>query len=79
MATKLTSADMPSWPRLLSRTLAAAYIGLSTGSLDRIPVPPVRIGSRVLYDRNSLDAYVDTLSTGGLADTAGDDWLARLE
>jgi predicted DNA-binding transcriptional regulator AlpA len=56
--------------RLLSVEETAAYIGISPRTLyNRIswkatnpfPVTPKRVGRRVKFDRDELDAYVDSL------------------
>jgi len=77
------SSELPDWPRLLSRPLAAAYVGVSTGTLALVPVNPVRIGRRILYDRLSLDAFVDDLtladrSPDGPASRSIEEWLGRI-
>ena len=62
-------------PRGLSRAQAAAYIGISTTLFDemvgdgRMP-RPVRINSRVLWDRLQLDEAFAALSDTG---SDGDD------
>lgn len=48
----------------MGRELAAAYLGVSAGTLATVPVAPVRIGTRILWDRQALDAYVDRLGFG---------------
>jgi predicted DNA-binding transcriptional regulator AlpA len=54
-------------PRGLSRVQAAAYVGISATKFDemvadgRMP-KPVRIDSRVLWDRYRLDEAFDALS-----------------
>jgi hypothetical protein len=53
-------------PRLLSRDEAAAYCGISPGTFDEyVGVPPIRFGSRRLWDRVALDWWLDRAS--GLA------------
>ena len=53
-------------PRGLSRTEAATYIGVSPSLFDqmvkdrRMP-QPIRIGSRVVWDRRELDEAFDAL------------------
>jgi hypothetical protein len=61
----------------LSTADAAAYCGLKVRAFKRnIPLPPVKIGSAELWDRNALDAYIDGLQ--GSAPTAKPvDWVAR--
>lgn len=50
----------PLEPRLLSAEDAAAYLGLnSREALGLVPVQPRRIGRRVLWDRQLLDAWLD--------------------
>lgn len=55
---------LPAWPRLLSRKLAAAYVGLSIPAFEAEvkkgawPAPQ-RHGRRVLYDRAQLDRALD--------------------
>jgi predicted DNA-binding transcriptional regulator AlpA len=57
----------PPVPRLLGAPLAAAYLGISERTLERLwrserlPAPH-RIGARLLWDRLLLDQYVDALS-----------------
>ena len=57
---------IPLAPRGLSRSEAAAYIGVSPSLFDelvkdgRMP-PPKRINSRVIWDRNKLDAAFDRI------------------
>lgn len=49
-------------PRLLSRELAAGYCSLSVPTFEaECPVIPVRIRTRVLYDRLALDRWLDSL------------------
>ena len=49
-------------PRMLSRKLAAQYCGVSPPTFENwCPVKPVRVGSRVLYDRKRIDDWIDTL------------------
>lgn len=57
------TARPPVTPRLLTADEATAYMGVkSRHSLDRVPVRPVRIGGRVLWDRLALDAWLDGLA-----------------
>ncbi len=67
-------ADLPDWPRLLSREQAAAYVGLSVNSFKirvgrEFPDPKI-IGARKLWDRRQLDEAVDRL-TGRAHDARG--------
>jgi hypothetical protein len=78
MTRKIPPAELPDWPRLLERPLAAAYLGISVGTFDTLAISPVRVRSRVLYDRQVLDRYADQLV--GMAGALDDDarWLDRL-
>lgn len=51
--------------RMLNKAEAANYCGFETGSAfaAAVPVPPVQIGSKMLYDQKALDAWLDQLST----------------
>ena len=50
--------------RLLTRPEAAAYIGVSTGTLTvwastgRYSLPYIRVGRRAMYRRSDLDAWL---------------------
>jgi predicted DNA-binding transcriptional regulator AlpA len=64
-------------PRGLSREQAAAYVGVSTGTFDRMVADglmpkPMSIYSRKVWDRNRIDAAMDNLSGGGEADSFAD-------
>lgn len=78
MTREIPPAQLPDWPRLLERPLAAAYLGISVGTFDTLAISPVRVRSRVLYDRHVLDRYADQLASE--AGTPDDDarWLDRL-
>lgn len=56
----------PRWPRLLKRSQAAEYLGISIDTFDRIcPVPPIDLDMRGLrFDREKLDAWIDALPDG---------------
>jgi hypothetical protein len=67
---KFAPHELPGWPRLLSRDLAAAYVGVSTPTFEacvkRGQWPqPLRFGVRVLYDRVAIDRVVDAYSNIG--------------
>lgn len=50
-------------PRLVSRSIAAAYLGISEGHFDaHVMVPPVKVGKRLLWDLRALDRWVDAAS-----------------
>lgn len=58
-------ANMPDWPRRLSRVQAAAYVGVSPNYFDELvafhKMPPAvpGYGSRKLWDRKLLDRALD--------------------
>lgn len=58
-AAKIKPGDLPNWPRLLSREMAAAYVGVSPNAFDAFRIPALKIGTRRLYDRIALDQWVD--------------------
>lgn len=71
-AKKADIAGLPDWPRLLSPVQSAAYVGLSLGTFNtRCPIEPIALGSRRLYDRKALDAWVDALGGHGAEYGAG--------
>ena len=54
-------------PRGLSRVQAAAYVGVSPSTFDRmmrdgLMPPPIRVYSRTVWDRERLDAAIGALS-----------------
>jgi len=66
---------LPGWPRLLAVEEAAAYLSVSPNTLrSHVPVPPVRIGGCVRYDRTKLDAYLD----GSTPNTDPANWADEL-
>lgn len=67
-------------PRLLSREQAAAYCGVSVPLFtSQCPVIPLKLRSRVLYDRTQIDRWLDTLSAHQPELPKGKDWLRRLD
>lgn len=54
-------AEAPArWPRLLDRQDAAEYCGVSVNHfLTHVPVGPRLIGSKKLWDRKEIDAWLD--------------------
>jgi hypothetical protein len=74
-------ADLPDWPRLLSREQAAAYCGVSGARLDRLlpglPAVPAEIG-RVLFDRRLIDKRLDALSGLDVTNGEADDFLGSI-
>jgi hypothetical protein len=72
---------MSGWPRLMKKVTAARYLDISPDTFDTLPLPqPISVrgdGKLRLYDRNTLDAWIDKLSGQPLADTpenAFDEW-----
>lgn len=59
--------------RLLSRQDAAAYLGVSLATIDRMirdrEVTITRIGKRVKFDQDDLDAYIDRSKVYAEAET----------
>lgn len=70
-------ADLPYWPRLLSRDQAAAYLGVSSPTLDGLSIGTIKVRGRRLYDRLVLDKWVDGLSDR--TNTLDGDVMAALE
>ncbi|WP_374470958.1 hypothetical protein [Phenylobacterium sp.] len=54
--------DRPITPRLLTASEAAAYFRLPVTRFRRLRLGEVSLGSKVLYDRHALDAYLDRVS-----------------
>ena len=55
-------ADLPGWPRLMTRSRAADYCDMSvTAFTARCPVPPLDFGDKRLerFDRLDLDAWIE--------------------
>jgi hypothetical protein len=64
-------------PRMLDRAAAAAYCGVSINHfLAQVPVSPVLLGSKKLWDRKRLDEYLDQLSDGADHSRTPEEWLA---
>lgn len=53
---------LPNWPRLMGVSLAAAYFGICPARFRMIGIRPLRIGRRVLWDRNDLDRFIDDMT-----------------
>ena len=76
-ARKIPLERLPHWPRLLSRAQAAAYCGIGESFFDaRVPVAPLSIGDRRLWDRVALDRWIDALADASLPSSI---WLERLD
>lgn len=48
-------------PRLLPGPLAAQYLGVSSSTLRKLPIPRKESGAKRLYDVRDLDDYADAL------------------
>lgn len=66
--------------RMLTKAEAANYCGFESGAgfAASVPVTPVKIGSKILYDQKALDAWLDQLSNPqpkrrGFAERAGNE------
>ena len=66
--------------RMLTKIEAANYCGFNSGEgFDAaVPVRPVKIGNKTLYDQKALDAWLDQLSNPlpkrkGFAERAGNE------
>ena len=65
---------LPGWPRLLPRRLAAAYCGVSVNHfLAHVPVACVEVGTKKLWDRRAIDAWLD----GDDNSPSAEGWLDR--
>lgn len=70
----------PIEPRLLSTEQAAGYCGLSAPTFRaECPVIPIRIRSRVLYDRAQIDRWVDSLAGEDPKSALGKNWPRLLD
>lgn len=80
-ARKSDLADLPAWPRCLSKEQAAAYVGVSPNvftaevKLGRWPQAEKRgtKGGRLTWDRHALDACLDRRSNLSTASS----WSSR--
>ncbi|MGE0829332.1 MAG: helix-turn-helix transcriptional regulator [Hyphomonadaceae bacterium] len=75
----MSRAALPWPPRGLNREQAAAYVGVSATTLDKLieagKMPrPVKIGGRRVFDRTELDSAFDALHRDGEDDR--NDWDA---
>lgn len=52
-------------PRLLPGPLAAQYLGISSSTLRKLPIPRKESGAKRLYDVRDLDDYADSLPYEG--------------
>lgn len=66
-------------PRLLSQAEAAAYCGIGVDLLKaECPVIPIKIRSRVLYDRVALDRWIDARAVT-TPESSPNHWLDKLD
>lgn len=68
--------SLPDWPRLMARSVAAAYCGVSANNIEKVfGVAPVRLNARrVLYDRQQLDLAIDRVSGKVSPNNQGSEW-----
>lgn len=64
---------MPGWPRMMRRTLAAAYVDMPVSDFERAmsqgKLPhPVTIVGQELWSRNQLDEALDRLTGEAIPD-----------
>lgn len=77
MTKRLPPHDMPDWPRLMSRALAAAYVGISPSHFDGVyPIEPIVWAGKKLWDRKRLDEWIDRYQ--GSVQPLGD-WAEQLD
>lgn len=66
-------------PRLLSQSQAAAYCGIGVELLKaECPVIPIKIRSRLLYDRQALDRWIDARAVT-TTESGPKYWLGQLD
>jgi hypothetical protein len=67
-------------PRLLSQGEAASYCGVSVPTFtSEFTVPPIKIRSRILYDRVLIDKWIDARSTAATEPKPHKTWLEQLD
>lgn len=67
-------------PRLLGCDAAASYCGLSVPTFRAAcEVIPIKIRSRILYDRRAIDLWIDSLSSQGPHSASHEELLGRLD
>lgn len=64
-------------PRLYGETAAAAYCGVSPATLRKHKLPRRVLGTRRLYERETLDEFIDSLPLEGEDEESV--WDAALE
>lgn len=82
---RLAANELPDWPRLMQRALAAAYLGVSPSTFDRRfkhIEPVLGIGGNKLWDKKDLDAAVDGCKKSTIGEDSShdnDEWGDVLE
>ena len=78
-------AKPTTWPRLMSRQMAAAYCDMSVSTFERVcPVTPIslseeRMDKRLLrYDAAALDEWINALSGRRAGDPEHVDWASKV-
>lgn len=80
MIKRLTPKDFPGWPRVMTRTIAAAYVGVSPTIFDREykHLPSIKTGGCIGWDRDDLDVEVDKKKTFSLTGSDIDERIGSL-
>jgi len=52
---------------VLTRKQAAQYLTLSPGSLDKLPLPKIQIGRRVVFKRQDIDQWLEVQKFKGVS------------
>jgi len=52
---------------VLTRKQAAKYLTLSPGSLDKLPLPKIQIGRRVVFKRQDIDQWLEVQKSKGVS------------
>ncbi len=74
----MSSKPLPGWPRLLPRELAAAYCGISVNHfMAQVPVQPMMLGTKKLWDRQAIDEWLDDPYSSRYSVTSAEGWLDR--
>jgi len=61
MATTIQPAEV------MSRTEAAAYIGIGKSTLDKLAIPKIQIRKRILFRKEAIDKWLLSQQTKGTA------------
>ena len=69
MAIKKAQAAPAVQPRLLNVEESAAYLSTTTWAIRKLAwaktVPHIKLGTRLLFDRQDLDRFIDRAKMGG--------------